>query len=348
MRYVVVGAGAIGGVLAARLARSSSAHPPLLIARGHNAEAIREHGLHLRTPDEDVHVAVAVASSPGQVTLREDDVLVFATKTQHVRSALLDWTDRPVQDPAGHVTGKAGEVLPVLMALNGVESERIALRLFRRVFGVCVWLPAAHLAPGELLSPLTAVHGVFLVGRHPASDETAADALLSRTLTADWEAAGFQVHAVESIMPWKYAKLLMNLGNAVEALVGPGTDATDILAQLRAEGRAVLAEAGIPVTPDHLVQAWRGGLFGNYRPIPGVEGALGSSSWQSMARGTGDIETDYLNGEIVLIARSAGRDAPLNAAVQAAARRAATAHRGPGSMTLEDLRQVIRMARRAA
>ena len=41
----------------------------------------------------------------------------------------------------------------------------------------------------------------------------------------------------------------------------------------------------------------------------------GGSSWQSLARGTGAIEVDYLNGEIVWVGRCQGRDTPVNAAL---------------------------------
>ena len=40
---------------------------------------------------------------------------------------------------------------------------------------------------------------------------------------------------------------------------------------------------------------------------------LGGSSTQSLARGTGSIETDWLNGEIVLLGRLHGVPAPANA-----------------------------------
>jgi 2-dehydropantoate 2-reductase len=55
-------------------------------------------------------------------------------------------------------------------------------------------------------------------------------------------------------------------------------------------------------------------------PIEGVVRA-GSSSQQSLMRGTGSIETDYLNGEIVLLGRLHGVPTPVNAALCVAARR---------------------------
>jgi hypothetical protein len=60
-------------------------------------------------------------------------------------------------------------------------------------------------------------------------------------------------------------------------------------------------------------------------PVPGEPAQLGGSSWQSLVRGTGTIETDFLNGEITLIARRLGRPAPINTRLTALARRAARA-----------------------
>ena len=47
------------------------------------------------------------------------------------------------------------------------------------------------------------------------------------------------------------------------------------------------------------------------RPIPGIERSGGSTT-QSLERGAGSIETDYLNGEIVLLGRLHGVPVPAN------------------------------------
>jgi hypothetical protein len=46
--------------------------------------------------------------------------------------------------------GTAGERLPLVCAQNGVAGERMALRRFRRVYGMCVWLPSTFLRPGHV------------------------------------------------------------------------------------------------------------------------------------------------------------------------------------------------------
>ena len=60
----------------------------------------------------------------------------------------------------------------------------------------------------------------------------------------------------------------------------------------------------------------------------------GGSTWQSLARNAGSIETDYLNGEIGLLARLHGVPTPANAALQAIASRMAREGAAPGSMTV--------------
>ena len=64
---------------------------------------------------------------------------------------------------------------------------------------------------------------------------------------------------------------------------------------------------------------------------------MGGSTWQSLARGTGDVETDYLTGEVVLLGRLYGVDTPLNAVLQRLARRLSVERRPPGVLTEEEI-----------
>jgi len=338
MRYVIIGAGAIGGVLGARLAQFSSDHPPVLVARGEHGAAIASRGLRLRTYQEDVTLAVATVSGPDELQLRADDILVLSTKTQQTQAALDQWVDAPVFDDDGAQIGTAGELLPVLIATNGVESERVALRLFARVYGVCVWLPAVRLDPGEVILRIGPRSGAFIIGRYGASQDDADRALLT-TIKTDWQLGTFTIHLVDDVMRWKYNKLLSNLANAPQALVADG-DISAIDARLREEAERIYVAAGISAASSSEEEEWRGDLF-TIRKVPGTPEKLGGSSWQSLARGAGSIESDYLNGEIVLLARSVGLEAPLNAAVQRLARQASRFGAGVGSMTIEELEAAL-------
>ena len=63
----------------------------------------------------------------------------------------------------------------------------------------------------------------------------------------------------------------------------------------------------------------------------------GGSSWQSLARGTGSIETDYLNGEIVLLGRMHGVPTPANTLMQRVANEQARLGAPPKSVPVETL-----------
>ena len=70
----------------------------------------------------------------------------------------------------------------------------------------------------------------------------------------------------------------------------------------------------------------------------------GGSSWQSLARGTGSIEAEFLNGEIVLLGALHGVPTPVNALLQRLALQAAVEGAGPGSWHIEELSDLAGVA----
>lgn len=67
----------------------------------------------------------------------------------------------------------------------------------------------------------------------------------------------------------------------------------------------------------------------------------GGSSWQSLARRTGDIETEHLNGEIVRLAHRLDREAPINAALTRLTRAAVSRGLGPGVYSVDELADLL-------
>jgi 2-dehydropantoate 2-reductase len=329
VRYVIIGAGAIGGGLGGRLHQAGRS--TVLVARGDHLAVLRDRGLRMRTPEEDLTLPVPVAAGPDDLALQPDDVLVLATKTQQAPAALVQWADVPV---AGG--GTAGDRLPIITATNGVAAEAMALRYFSRVYGACVWMWAAHLTPGEVVLEGVPRTGVFHLGRVPAAPT---DGVLER-VREDWTAARMRIALPADVLPWKYRKLLSNIGNAFQALLGRPEGMSRLVGAAEAEGRAVLDAAGIAYTSDEEEAAARADSF-EVRPVPGVDEVLGGSTWQSLTRGTGNVETDYLNGELVRIARWHGGEAPINATMAALVRQAAARGHRPGDLTLEQLSHVL-------
>jgi len=207
----------------------------------------------------------------------------------------------------------------------------LALRRFARVYGMCVMCPAAHLAPGVVEPSSAPIAGLLDVGCATGGVDATAEAV-----AAALRASTFESVPRPDIMRWKYNKLLMNLGNAVEALCArEDPDAPELAKRARREGAAVLEAAGIAVASRDEDAERRGKLL-TPRPIGG-RARGGGSSWQSLQRGTGHIESDYLNGEIVLLGRQHGIATPVNALLQARANAAARRGDEPGSAQASDL-----------
>lgn len=307
----VVGAGAVGGVVGAMLHRAG--HPVTLVARGGHLDAMRARGLRVDTPDGSFVADVPVAASVAE--LRPERV-ILAVKTQDVAGA-IDGLDPSV---------------PVLCATNGVEVERLLLRTFHAVSGAMVWMTASHLEPG-VVGTFSSPPGLIDVGAVPAGDgaEPWADLLRS---------AGFASVARPDILRWKYAKLLTNLGNAVQAACGGG--APDVLAAARDEGRAALAAAGIAWVPDDELAARTGVI--RVVPVGGVA-RPGGSTWQSLARGAGSTEVPWLNGEISLLGRLHRVPTPVNDGLQRIATEMARKRAAPGSMSAGEVRRRCGLSR---
>ena len=323
MRVVVYGAGAIGGVLGGRLFENGG--DVVLVARGPHYEAVRDRGLRIETPIGDRVVPVPVVDHPARIDWGDDDVVVLAMKTQDVVGAL---------DALG-AAGAAG--VPVACAQNGVESERLALRRAGAVHGVCVMAPAAHLRPGVVRAYSVPTPGILDVGRYPEGTDD-----VSNALAEGFRTATFAAEARGDIMRWKYTKLLMNVGNAVEALCRPSTAAGELVHRARQEAGAAYEAAAVDFVPEADFVARRGDLI---RPQPiGDAPRSGGSSWQSLERATGRIEADYLNGEIALLGRLHGVPTPVNEVLRRAANEAARRRLPPASLSAEELLALVTTA----
>jgi 2-dehydropantoate 2-reductase len=324
MRYVVYGVGAIGGTIAARLALSGQEVAG--IARGRHLEAIVAKGLTLRTPKETATVRFHCAADPGDLGLRDDDVFILAMKAQDTLGAL-------------HALRDAGAYeQPIVCAQNGVVNERLALRMFPNVYAMLIAMPGALPEPGEVHCFGGPKLGVLDIGRVPHGTDA-----FCATIGADLTAADFAARPDPDIMRRKYGKLVTNVANMVDASLGPAAVNGPYYQAARREAEAVLAAAGIEFT-DPLADPELPTLM-RRQPIEGVT-KPGSSSWQSLARGTGSLETDYLNGEFVLLGRLHGVPTPVNEALCRIAQWMLRENVAPGTVGEATVDRFIEEARR--
>lgn len=325
MRFIVLGAGAVGGAIGGRLAEHG--HSVVLIARGAQYEAIRTGGLRLESPAAATSINIPVVERPSDVRWTDDDVVMIATKTQDTAAAL------------DALAASAPRSVPVFCAQNSVANEPMAAARFENVYGVFVWCPTDYLTPGVVKIWCSPKSGILHVGRYPAGRDACAE-----QVAAALRESSFHSDVKDEIMRWKYRKLLSNLGNAVEALCGTAARGSGIAQRARREAIACYEAAGISFIQDDEDGAAVLERQVQAQTINGVE-RQGGSSWQSLQRGLGTIESDYLNGEIVRLGQAHGVATPVNALLQYLAQRVAAERRPPGSINPDkilialDLRQ---------
>lgn len=301
MRVGVVGAGAIGGALAALLDRAG--HEVSVTARGDALAAIREHGVRL-TGAWGEHTArpAVFPLLPGG-----HDVAIVATKVADTETAI-----------GANRAALAGA--PVLVVQNGLDGVAVAERLLpgTRVLGGLALFAASLVAPGEVR--VTAGNDLY-VG--PAAE---GDPLVS--LLGD----AVPTRPVRDLRGMQWSKLVVNMVNALPAITGLSVQETVASPLLRpvltrsiqeavrtglASGvrfgsmnglssPVLRAAAVLPVPLAGLVPRAMARRMGSV-PNPG-------STLQSIRRGR-PTEVDALNGAVVREAQRLGRSAPVNEAL---------------------------------
>jgi 2-dehydropantoate 2-reductase len=327
MGYVVLGAGAIGAVVGGRLFQAGC--DVTLIARGPHLEALQARGLRLESPAGTETVRLAAVGHPREIDWRTNHVVLMAVKSQQTLAALCELAE--VAPPE----------TPIVCLQNGIANEPAALRMFPDVQAVNVACPTSHLEPGVVQAWSTPVTGLLDIGAYPIGINE-----VSEAVAADFRAATFSSYPVGDIRRWKHRKLLTNLGNAIEAVCGPQERRGPLGDMLLAEGETVLSAAGLEAATAEEDRTRRGDLLqlgkiaGQTRP--------GGSSWQSLRRGTGEIETDYLNGEIAFLGRMHGVPTPANDLLQRLARELAVIRGAPGATSAATILERLERSENAA
>ena len=233
----VMGAGAIGGYVGARLA-AKGATEVTLIGRKALADTIARHGVTLRELDHDAHV------DPAMVRIEEDvhalsscDVVFCCVKsgataeTAKILANVLKPTTVVVSLQNGL---RNPEVLSAALPRNPVLPAVVDFNVI-----ICEGAVFHRTTSGSLI----------IETRAEGQDQPWVDAL---------RAAGLEVEEVRPIAPEQWTKLLLNLNNAVSALSGAPTrdmilsrPYRRVISTLINEGLDVLHEAGIRTANFH-------------------------------------------------------------------------------------------------
>jgi len=260
MKIAIAGLGAIGGLLAARLA--AAGHTVSALARGATLAALREHGVRVRSAG-GAETAQRIAASDSAAALGPQDLVVIALKGP----ALID-----VATTLAPLLGPQTLVLP---AMNGVPwwflaadsrasaaagaeplasvdpGGRIAAALpLERVLGCVVHLTCSSPAPGVVQHGF----GERLIVGEPSGDPGAASPR-TRAVCAALADAGFRAEASADIRREVWYKLWGNMTmNPVSALSGALSDAIlddalvrEFILRTMAEAAQIGARIGCPI-----------------------------------------------------------------------------------------------------
>ncbi len=330
MRFVVCGAGAIGGVIGGQLAKAGL-EVVFIEKNPAHVDAINRQGLVLKGLHGTHGLGVRVVREAREVGLRAGDAILLAVKSQHTDAA------------AAELRGATSLELPVFCAQNGVRNEEVTARYFRDVNGVMVLIGAKHLIPGEVVHTAAGPLGVgtWPTGLGPSAREFAA-------------AAGktdLPVYTTENVRAAKWNKMLTNLNNATMGLTGlSGQEARSdravraFMADVYEEGLRVVRAAGIafegaPGTGSIEDQIRRLRSDAPGPAVPAEEEARHYASlWQDLHHRRGEVEADYFNGEIVRLGPQHGVPTPYSSLLLALITEMAAARERPGKYTVQQLR----------
>lgn len=303
MRIAVIGAGAIGGLVAGYL--KEKGEDVSLIGRANSVKVIKERGLHLSGVRGEARVKIDVFEK----LEFKPDLLILAVKTQDLASAL-----------EANLEFSRGTV--VLTTQNGMQADNIAARyiLLENIVSSIVMFGSTCLGPASIVHNF---EGKWIIGRLSGQNDGTVS-MVSETLNKI-----FPTIVTENLLGMKYLKIFVNANNCIPAILGltmqeafADIDISRISIAIWREGLDIVSKSGRKLVslPDFSTEkltsltslpiSEAAGIFSNIMKNLSKEPLYGSIL-QSIKRGS-PSEIDYINGEFVNIAKEKSLSAPLN------------------------------------
>jgi 2-dehydropantoate 2-reductase len=289
VKIAVMGAGAVGGYFGALLHRGGL--DVTLITRGRHLEAIKAHGLLVKSIRGDLTVPAKVVADPRAVG--PVDLILFCVKSYDTESAARQCL------PIVHAS------TAILSLQNGVDNEeKIAMIAGGdKVLGGVAYIGAGVSEPGVIVH--TAEGRIVFGEMHGGISERV------RSLDQTFRDAGFPAEASSNIKAVLWGKLCWNAAlNALNTLVGGEVrllverpETRRLARQVMEEVRAVAIANGVPLSDDlveRLLQ-W----------TDAAAGTMQTSTRQDLEAGKA-LEVEALNGVVVRKGEAVGVPTPFN------------------------------------
>ncbi|WP_332449652.1 ketopantoate reductase family protein [Methanoculleus sp.] len=293
MKIVVLGAGAVGLTIAAKLSRVADVHA---VARTRHVDAVRERGF-LMTGiwGEGAYRFSCSEGIPHEWW--DADYYIIAAKSTDTEAVCRQFAD--------HIRGHE-----VISLQNGIGNEEIIGRFTDRVIGAMIitgfeWRGDASVNVSVEASPMR-------VGRFPSGADDAVKVLVNLL-----ETAGIRAEMTDAIQTYLWGKTLYNcalnpLGALMNVPYGALTDphAWAVVTTIVREAYRVVEAEGI-ILPRETPEAYLEYLRTAQLP---ATAAHHSSMLQDLTAGR-KTEIDFMNGAVAALARKHGIDAPYNACI---------------------------------
>lgn len=304
MKIAVIGAGAIGALVAGYL--KLKGEDVSLIGRPESIHAINKEGLKI----SGVRGNFKVEISAQEALVSKPDILILATKTQDIESALKDKLNL-IKDSI------------VLTTQNGVQADKIASNYFSQenIISSIVMFGSTYLNPGEVVHNF---EGSWILGS--IFGDKPNDKALSLSTTLD---QAFPTLLSEDILGMKYLKIFVNANNCIPAILGismqeafSDLEISRVSINIWKEGFDIVSKSGVKLSslpgfpienmtklisiPEGEAAKIFSGIMAKLSKAP-----LYGSILQSIKRGR-NSEIDYINGEFVNLAKENKLEAPIN------------------------------------
>lgn len=245
LRYAIFGSGALGGYYGIMLAHHGcDVH---FVARS-DFEHIRQHGFHLQTRDQHIHLnPVNVVSHVSQ--LPPIDVLLLATKTTE-NGRLKQWIAETPGEPA----------VVVLQNGLGIEQELEAEFGKGRILGGCCFLCSNKIGPGR-------IHhldfGRITLGWASLDSQVHSQTPhVAEQIATDFQRAGIDLKVIPDMLEARWRKLMWNIPynglsvalNASTAEIMNNAAAAELVFTLMEEVRSGAGACGKLIEPEFTTQ----------------------------------------------------------------------------------------------
>ncbi len=330
----VVGAGAVGLALAARVARTG--RPVRVVVRRAEAAA--------RLAAEGIAVEDVSAGISWTVPVEAGASLGEALGDAAAEAGVVCLCVRSVDtDGVAAALAAAAPSSCVVAVQNGVDGDALLVRRFDRVVGA-VWRQTCTRRDDR--SVVFAGGGRVILGLPAGVRDPAGARGLADVLADDLRRAGFDVGRSERIAADRWLKTALNLLSAPNAIVRPDEHAQAGFAELKVaileEARAVLAAAGIDAAScdgrdpslDAMITRHREAVAS---PAPRRALPIYNSAWSALQTERGALESIVFHDRFVALGAEHGVVTPVNARVRDVVERLGRERLGPESVGVADL-----------